>query len=257
MTGRPPAPPNFDRIARVYRWLEYASLGPVLEHLRLHHLGSLNHLRSRPANALILGDGDGRFSGHLLNAYPTLNADAVDLSRTMLSLLGTRTAGAGERIRLHHQDALEFAATISPGTRYDLIVTHFFLDCLTQPQVQQLVASVSPATQPRALWLVSEFRIPEGILRWPARLYVRALYFAFRLLTGLRTTHLPDYGAALHRAGWHTVASHQAFLGLLTTELWQRSEPALLMADPIPNPEPSAPSLSQADPGVFHHSPPH
>ncbi len=239
MTQRPPIPPNFDRIARAYRWLEYASLGPVLEHLRLHHLGSLNHLLSRSAKALILGDGDGRFSAHLLAANLTLQADAVDLSRTMLNLLRTRTAAASERIRLHHQDALDYVATMSPVAHYDLIVAHFFLDCLTQPQVEQLVDSVSSAIKPRALWLVSEFRIPAGILRWPARLYVRALYFAFRLLTGLRTTHLPDYAAALHQAGWRTVATHHALRGLLTTDLWQKSEPALLTQDAIPNPEPS------------------
>lgn len=241
MTSRPPLAPNFDRIARAYRWLEYASLGPVLEHLRLHHLASLRHLGSGPANALILGDGDGRFSAHLLAAYPTLTADAVDLSRTMLRLLKSRTAAAGERIRLHQQNALDFAATLPPRPSYDLIVTHFFLDCLIQPQVQTLIACVAPACEPRALWLVSEFRIPEGILRWPARLYVRALYLAFRLLTGLRTTHLPDYGAAFRQAGWQIVDSHHALFGLLTTELWQRSEPASFPSNAIPNPEPAHP----------------
>jgi ubiquinone/menaquinone biosynthesis C-methylase UbiE len=255
---RPPPPkPNFDRIARAYRWLEYASLGPVLEHLRLYHLGALHHLRSHPAQALILGDGDGRFSARLLATYPTLEADAVDLSRTMLTLLQTRTAGAGRRIHLHHQDALDFAEILPPRPRYDLIVTHFFLDCLTQPQVHQLIDTVSSATRPGALWLVSEFRIPEGILRWPARLYLRGLYFVFRLLTGLRTTHLPDYAAALRQAGWQTVASHRALLGLLTTDLWQRTEPASVVQDAIPDPEPIAPSLTEADPGVFRHSPSH
>jgi hypothetical protein len=31
--------------------------------------------------------------------------------------------------------------------------------------------------------------------------------------------------------------------------------PAQPPADPLPNPEPAAPSLDQPDPGVFHHEP--
>jgi hypothetical protein len=32
-------------------------------------------------------------------------------------------------------------------------------------------------------------------------------------------------------------------------------EPLQPPADPLPNPEPAAPSLDQPDPGVFHHNP--
>ena len=49
-----PAQPNFDFVARPYRWLEYLTLGRALEHCRLHYLPSLLK-RNR---ALILGDGE-------------------------------------------------------------------------------------------------------------------------------------------------------------------------------------------------------
>lgn len=232
-----PQRPNFDHIARAYRWLEYLSLGPVLERTRFHHLPQLVQHASIPRRALILGDGDGRFTARLLSADPQVTVDAIDLSLAMLALLENlcmaSISNARARLRLHHRDALEYVASHPPQATYDLVVTHFFLDCLDQPEVAHLVSNLVPALSPGAVWLVSEFRIPTGILYWPARCYVRVLYLAFRILTGLRTTHLPDYAAELRNSGFRTIATHRALFGLLTTELWQlHPEPASATAPP-------------------------
>ncbi len=210
--------PNFDGIARAYRWLEYLTLGPLLERTRNHHIPRLSACR----RALILGDGDGRFTARLLAANPLLQADAVDISRRMLNCLSSRTnclssrssaKGSAVRLRLHHADA----RTFTPATNPDLIVTHFFLDCLTQPEVDALIARLAA---PEALWLVSDFRVPTGPLHWPARIYIRALYFVFRILTGLRVNQLPDHTRALRANGFRPVAIHHELFGILTTELW-------------------------------------
>ena len=58
--------PDFDHIARAYRWLEYISLGPLLSRTRNCYLELLQD-RTR---ALILGDGDGRFTARLLAQSP-------------------------------------------------------------------------------------------------------------------------------------------------------------------------------------------
>jgi hypothetical protein len=207
---------NFDFIARPYRWLEYLTLGPTLQRCRTHFILVLLDRK----NALVLGDGDGRFLAQLLSANTALHADAVDTSAAMIHLLKTRcetaTPTASSRLETHHTDALTFNSTRS----YDLVVTHFFLDCLTQSELEALIVRLAPHLQPEALWLISDFQIPAGALRPFAKLYVRSLYLAFRLLTGLRTTRLPDHASAL--AGRFTrIAQHRSFAGLLTTELWQ------------------------------------
>ena len=207
-------PPDFDRIARPYRWLEYLALGPLLQRTRNYHLPRLTQCRQ----ALILGDGDGRFTARLLAGCPGTRADAVDLSGIMLRLLRQRCASNADRLAMHHADARRFTAAQTP----DLVVTHFFLDCLTQPEVDGLVARMTPKLLPGALWLVSDFRIPPGFLGGVARLYVRLLYLAFRVLTGLETTQLPDHGSALRRCGFVPVAVHRRMFGMLTSELWQR-----------------------------------
>jgi SAM-dependent methyltransferase len=212
-----PTQPNFDHIARPYRWLEYLTLGKTLEDCRTHYLPQLQDRR----HALILGDGDGRFLAQLLKKNPELHADAVDTSSTMLQLLRQHckaaTSDATTRLHTHLANAL----TVPLEDSYDLVVTHFFLDCLTQPELKTLITRITSTLTPGALWLLSDFRIPASPMRLPARFLVRSLYLAFRLLTGLRTTQLPDYASSLTQAGLTRVAQHHSLVGILTTELWQ------------------------------------
>ena len=211
--------PNFDRLARPYRWLEYLTLGRALERCRLYLLPQLTDR----TQALVLGDGDGRFLARLLQQNPSLHADAVDTSSAMLHLLHHRCQNAAPtsqtRLRLHHTDALAFVS-LPVAVPYDLVVTHFFLDCLTQQQVEDLVAATTQNLTPGALWLVSDFRIPRGPMRLPAKALVRGLYFAFRILTGLRITHLPGHSGTLERNRFSRLSGHTSLAGLLRTELW-------------------------------------
>jgi SAM-dependent methyltransferase len=252
----PPDPVNFDPVARPYRWAEYLSFGRALERCRCQFLPALGERRC----ALILGDGDGRFLARLLAANPNLHADAVDLSPEMLRLLTRRleaaAPNAASRVRTHQANALDFA----PAGPYDLVATHFFLDCLVQPEVELLCTQIVPHLAPNAVWLVSDFRIPAGAMHFPARILVRSLYLAFRLLTGLRTARLPDHASALRTAGFTRTAQQLSLGGLLTSDLWEYT-PSMLppqkpkipdVRDPLPDPEPASPSLPEPDPGVFH-----
>ncbi|HEV2577378.1 MAG TPA: class I SAM-dependent methyltransferase [Acidobacteriaceae bacterium] len=206
--------PNFDRVAAIYRWAEYISLGPLLQRTRTHFLNQLNN----PSRALILGDGDGRFLEQLLRRYPDCTAIAADTSAAMLSKLRNRCAFATTRLTTLHRSALEIDTP--PAT--DLIVTHFLLDCFTQPEVDALTTRLASPLPPGALWLVSDFALPTSrLLRPIARLYIMSLYATFRLLTGLRVRHLPDPQFALARAGLRRIARISFLFGLLYTELWQ------------------------------------
>lgn len=208
-----PTQPNFDTIARPYRWLEYLTLGKALENCRFHFLSELLDQK----RALILGDGDGRFTAQLLAANATIHVTAVDISAAMLTLLRKRCAANSARLETHQTSAL----TVPLHAPYDLVVTHFFLDCLTQSELESLITRVTPALAPGALWLISDFHIPSGSMRLPAQAYVRSLYLAFRILTGLRTTHLPDHATSLTQAGFARIARHRSLTGLLTSEMWQ------------------------------------
>lgn len=209
-------PPNFDRVARLYRWVEYLCLGPLLERTRNHFLPQLVSCR----RALLLGDGDGRFTAALLREAPALRADAVDGSKAMLRLLRQRCLRDGTASRLRTSQTSVLLAQPYPAT--DLIVTHFLLDCLMQAEVEHLAQQLAAALRPGTLWLVSDFGSPRNPLaRKAAAVYVRLLYAVFRVLTGLRPQHLPDPQAALRTAGFTQFSRRERLGGLLYTELWR------------------------------------
>lgn len=210
---------NFDRLARPYRWLEYATFGTALERCRFHFLPQLAGAR----RALVLGDGDGRFLARLLRANPLLEADVVDISPAMLRrLYGRLTPEERRRVTLHQADARGFAP---PEARYDLVATHFFFDCLFEDELAALIERVAPMLTPGAWWVVSEFAEPQGkAASLAGRGVIAALYGAFGLLTGLRVRSLPDHGAALGALGFRVLMEQPWLGGLLLSQFWQYSD---------------------------------
>lgn len=198
---------NCDRIARVYRWLEYIAFRRELERRRFHFLPEVTGAR----RALVLGDGDGRFLARF-TAISEASVDCVDLSARMLDL--ARSRAGDRRVAYYHGDALTLPLESSV---YDLIVTHFFLDCFTARQLEHIVERVHQAAPPGALWLISEFREP----RW-ARALLRALYFFFRVTTGLEASRLIDHRPLLRQRGFRLIREEVSRRGLLASELWER-----------------------------------
>lgn len=209
------APPNFDRLARAYRWMEAATFGPLLMQTRCAFLDAMAGRR----RALILGDGDGRFTARLLAVNDAVEVDAVDASAAMLAELKRNAGAHAGRVRTHAADARLWQP---PRTDYDLVVTHFFLDCMTDAETAALAARLRGACTPDALWIVSEFAIPHGAFgALVARPLVALLYAAFGVMTGLDTRRLPDHRAALENAGFTLVKTATLLHGLLRSELWR------------------------------------
>jgi SAM-dependent methyltransferase len=214
-------PPDFDRLATLYRWMEFFSFGPWLSFTRRTFLGELAGSRQ----ALVLGDGDGRFTGRLLQVNPAVRVDAVDSSAAMLQALLGRAGPHADRVRVHLADIRDWE-TPAPiaAPPHDLIITHFFLDCLATQEIESLAARLRSAVSPGALWIVSEFAVPPGWFgRIIARPLVSSLYLSFGLLTGLEVRSLPDHAAALRQAGFKMLDRRSRLGGLLIAERWTAS----------------------------------
>src|SRR5580692_1183948 len=211
-----PAAPNFNHLARIYRWLEYLTFGPFLWRCRVHFLPQLSDCRS----ALVLGDGDGRFTARLLRENPHLRVMAIDGSPGMIQSLKRSSAHHAARLSTEAADLRIWKPAELAG--YDLIVTHFFLDCLTTQEIRDLAGRLTPAMLPNAIWLVSEFAIPQGIFgQTVAAPLVWLLYRAFRLIANLRQRSLPDHRAALAKSGWSLQLEDTHLKGLLLSQLWR------------------------------------
>jgi len=200
---------NADRIARLYRWIEYATFGPALQRRRVAFLLEVADAR----RVLVLGDGDGRFLERLVKQNPRARFDYVDLSGRMLEL--ARERAGTDRVTYHKADALEIAL---PERGYDLIVTHFFLDCFDEAAAARLVERAARAACPSARWLISEFRESS----WWGALWLWVMYAFFGIATGLETRRLIDHHPLLLRHGFRVMHSESAWRGLLASELWAR-----------------------------------
>ncbi len=213
---------GFDRLAKPYRWMEYLTFGPALERCRFRFLPQLTNVQ----RALVLGDGDGRFTAQLLRTVAAARVKAVDGSAAMLAELHARcaTAGVADRVETFEADLSQGLPAPLKEDSFDLVTTHFFLDCLTTAQTELLVAQTAPLLRGGGCWVVSEFAVPaSGAIRWPAALVVRSLYLGFRLLTGLRTQQLPDYRTVLQHNGLILREETASLGGLLVSELWVRA----------------------------------
>lgn len=210
---------NCDGIARWYRFLEFLAFGGALQRRRREYVNEV----AGASRVLILGDGDGRFTEEFLRRSAAAEVDSVDLSASMLALAGRRVGSCPSsrmRVRFHHSDARTIKL---PGT-YDLIVSHFFLDCFTPDEMPAFIAHIAQAACPQARWLVSEFSLPNtGIGRRIATFLLWVMYWFFRVSTGLQASRLPDYGASLAGQGFRRVRRKSAWGGFLVSELWERS----------------------------------
>lgn len=207
---------SFDPLARPYKWLEYLTFGRSLENCRFNFLEDTKTAR----RALIFGDGDGRFTARMLAANSILQADVIDISPAMLRLLYEKLPPEAQaRVTLHTADAREF---IPPENDYDLVVSHFFLDCFTAAEISDLLDHITPNLQPGTRWIVSDFNIPAGkFASYAGRIIIRSLYAAFGLITGLAVRQLPDYEKVLKDQQLELVQSKDLLGGLLVSQMWQ------------------------------------
>ena len=225
--------PNFDRLARWYLWLEWMTFGPCLSRCRCWFLGELSGRR----RALVLGDGDGRFTARLVATNPGITVSAVDASAAMLRLLVSRAGPHADRVHTSKADARYWSPAAPEydkafGPPYDLVISHYFLDCLTTEEIHSLAVTLRGAVCSHAVWVVSEFAIPPGWFgNMVARPLVSVLYRAFGWLTGLEVRRLPNHAQALQTAGFSLERRRGWLGGLLSSELWiagpSRSTPAI------------------------------
>ena len=109
---------------------------------------------------------------------------------------------------------------------FDLVVTHFFLDCFPPDQLADLVRRLADAATAGATWLLADFRLPTGgWQRQRARLIVALLYQFFRLTTHVAASRLTPPDDHLRAAGFALAARRERSFGLVHSDVWRRAWP--------------------------------
>lgn len=208
---------GFDRLAPHYLWLEHVVAGRRLQACRTAYLATL----PRPRRVLVLGVGRGRFVRALVTRHPGVPVVCVDASAAMLARVRRLCAGLGAAaagVSCVHADAL---STLPVGP-FDLVATHFFLDCFRPDQLSALVDRVASVAAPGATWLVADFAVPaHGWRRWRARAIHALMYAVFRLVTGLAASRLTPPDEALRAHGFRLRARRTFDQGLLHSDCWE------------------------------------
>ncbi len=209
---------SFDRLAPFYRGMEFVLAGGKLQRCRLAWLDQVKDCR----RVLIVGEGPGRFLTECARQLPQARIHCVDASGAMLS----RAQLALRRAKLDSGRVTFEATTLPewqpPKGEFDLLVTHFFLDCFPPDQLQQVVSRLASGAQPGARWLLADFcEPPRGFARWRAKMILALAYAFFNVATSLPARRLTEPDNFLRQQGLSLIGRKIYDGGLLHSDLWR------------------------------------
>jgi SAM-dependent methyltransferase len=208
---------SFDLVAPHYRWLEAIAFGNALQRARTCWIDTI----SRPKRTLIVGEGDGRFLCELVRAFPTIDIDCIDASEAILQLARARLRRTHpesfSRVYFFREDILKW----TPRKSYDLLVTHFFLDCFSGSELLAIIAKLASAAEPGAVWLLADFTVPrKRFARAHARLWLRMMYTFFRATARSAANELVDPSPYLAEHGFIQAAEKLSRGSMLRSDVY-------------------------------------
>ncbi len=214
---------SFDGLAPGYRAAEAVLAGGLLQRCRTRFLDRAEGCR----RALLLGEGPGRFLEALLHGNPRVQVVCVEQSAAMIGVARRQLARIGVdggRVRFQQRDVLSGLDDLRPDGGFDLVATHFFLDCFRPDEVRRVVEGVARVVDEAGCgWLLTDFREPEsGWRRWRARLYLAVMYGVFRRLTRISARRIAPPDACLRAVGFRLAARELASGGLIQSDFWRR-----------------------------------
>ena len=210
---------GFDRVARIYRLLERVMYGGALQRARV---AQLDHAGTAP-RVLLLGDGDGRFLEALLARVPNAEVVVVESSAAMIRSATKRVPDGADVV--FHQSQVE---SFEPEGRFDLVASHFFLDCFDRSGIGQVVALVHGCLEEGGRWLIADFQMPEHgwWRRGRASFLLWAMYGFFRLAAGLQVSRLIDPDPILKEHGFALENREVSNFGFVRSDCWGCCRPA-------------------------------
>lgn len=208
---------SFDTLAPIYRSMERLTAGRKLQKARTEFLDMI----PVPRCILTVGEGHGPFLLECCRRFPEASIICVDASKAMMAQAQQALKESGvnaARVQWVHADVFTWEP---PVASFDLIVTHFFLDCFTEEQIRTLVPRISRAADRDASWLLADFQVPQGFWRrLRSRLILAVLYLFFGIMTRVSARKLTAPDPFLQQAGWRLQRRAEYEWGLLKSDWW-------------------------------------
>lgn len=210
---------SFDTLAPFYRRMEQLFADDRMQRCRIAFLDQIPEAK----DILLPGEGAGSFLVPCRGRFPRANIVCVDSSAAMIGQARRSLARAGLR-----EDGVSFVqadllAWEPPSAQFDLIGTHFFLDCFREDQLDPLISRLAAGAKPAADWIIADFQLaPAGWPRIRSRFILAMLYAFFRAATRLPATSLTPPGPFIERRGFRLVRRIEHDRGLLRSDWWRR-----------------------------------
>jgi ubiquinone/menaquinone biosynthesis C-methylase UbiE len=210
---------SFDRLSAHYSWMELVFGGGLMHRCRTRFLDRARACR----RGLLVGEGPGKFLADLLRSNREIRVTCVEQSAGMIGQMRRRLRLAGvelARVDFRQMNALDW---LIPEEKYDLVATHFFLDCFRAAELERLVNSLARSAEPGAIWLLTDFCEPErGWQKWRAKLLLAGLYAFFQVATGLPAGKLTPPEKYLNAAGFQLRERRLESFGFAHADFWER-----------------------------------
>jgi len=199
---------GFNLLAPVYSRLTKLIFGKSIERSQLHFLDSV----ASTDHVLFLGGGSGELLSNLLQKHPTVSVDYIDLSPKMIELAKRKTG---------NPSSVNFITGTEqniPARSYNVVITNFYLDLFSDKRLNEVIDIIKPRLADNVTWLATDF-ISEKT--WH-RIFLKAMYVFFKIVTGIEANSLPDWQSALSNAGLKELASKTFYGGFIKSSVYKR-----------------------------------
>ncbi|MCM8538240.1 MAG: class I SAM-dependent methyltransferase [Lentisphaeraceae bacterium] len=174
---------DFSAIAPVYDLLGALFFGGKLHNSQLENL---KNIPSKFKHILVIGGGTGKFLKELVASKQFEKLTYIDISPKMIDLAKSKVPDT------KNIDFIVGDETTIPDHSFDLIVTHYFLDCFDQTEFEKIADLLLSQLCAGGYWSMVDFYIhPKST--WIRKVFVRFLYKFFKLTCRLETKELPDF----------------------------------------------------------------
>ncbi|MCB9235775.1 MAG: class I SAM-dependent methyltransferase [Bacteroidia bacterium] len=217
---------GFDLLAPVYDLLAGLAFGKSIRRAQFAHLGEI----SAGSRVLVLGGGTGWFLEELLKVTQPSEVVYVDISAKMISLSKERIA----RKCPDQMGKVQFVQgelwAIDPGERFEVVVTHFYLDLFPEKELQRIMERIQAILSAEGKWLFADFQVvSRGGMRFYSALIIRVMYAFFRVICRIPASRLPDFSAAFSRLGFVSEKENFFFAGMISSKIFSQQKKKSLL----------------------------
>ncbi|ANQ47749.1 class I SAM-dependent methyltransferase [Flammeovirga sp. MY04] len=176
---------QFDHIAKVYDLLASFVFGKKIIEIQQRTFYRL----PKNKKVLIIGGGTGKIIPYIEKKLQPAHLVFLDYSKVMIEL--AQKVDYNGRIEFINNS---YEVLFEQKEEYDIIITNFFLDVLTPPQLSDVLPKISNLMKDDGYWVVSDFRIdPHPKKRYFHWALHKTMVLFFKVTANLKNTQLPNY----------------------------------------------------------------